>query len=158
MINRSSCYSKFDFVWLALKHVVPWGLRVYIFLVLFVWMPFQGKPVGAHADKETKQKNIFEYLLLSFQTMAIFRMTVVWNQAVYRYLLFALVSVALCHCQTHNNSLFEAKMARQLFNVANIKYFFWVIVVTQSDFWIDLDNLFSHRIEYLVSFSLLDAW
>ena len=29
---------------------------------------------------------------------------------------------AVCHCQTQTTSWFEAKMARQLFNVANIKY------------------------------------
>ena len=33
------------------------------------------KHEGAHADKETKHKNIFECLLLSFQTMPIFRRT-----------------------------------------------------------------------------------
>ena len=33
------------------------------------------KHEGAHADRETKYKSIFEWLLLSFQTMAIFRMT-----------------------------------------------------------------------------------
>ena len=33
------------------------------------------KYVGAHANKETKYKNIFEFLLLSFQTMAILPMT-----------------------------------------------------------------------------------
>ena len=33
------------------------------------------KHVGAHAEKETKYKDIFEYLLLSFQTTAMFRMT-----------------------------------------------------------------------------------
>ena len=43
------------------------------------------------------------------------------NQAVYRYLLCALVCMTLCVIVTHKtNSRFEAKMAKQLFNVANI--------------------------------------
>ena len=32
--------------------------------------------VGAQADEGTKHKNIFEYILLSFQAMTIFRMTI----------------------------------------------------------------------------------
>ena len=47
------------------------------------------------------------------------------SQAVYRYLLCALVCMALCVIVTHKtNSRFEAKMARQLFNLANIKHRF----------------------------------
>ena len=42
---------------------------------------------------------------------------------VYRYLLCALVCMALCVIVTHKTNLwFEAKMARQLFNVGEIKY------------------------------------
>ena len=37
------------------------------------------KHEGTHADKETKQKNIVEYLFLSLQTMAIFRMTMMYQ-------------------------------------------------------------------------------
>ena len=43
---------------------------------------------------------------------------------VLRYLFCALVCTMLCTIAKQNNSLFEAKIARQLFNVANIKYRF----------------------------------
>ena len=47
----------------------------------------------------------------------------VMDQAVYRYLLCALVWMGQCVIVTYKtNSRFEAKMARQLFNVANIKH------------------------------------
>ena len=41
------------------------------------------KHEGAHADKETKHENIFQHLLLSFQTMAIFLMTTVQQLRLY---------------------------------------------------------------------------
>ena len=38
--------------------------------------------VGAHADKETQNKTGYQYLLLSFQTMAIFRMCVFLTEVI----------------------------------------------------------------------------
>ena len=47
------------------------------------------------------------------------------RQAVLRYLLCVLVCMALCVIAKYKTTLlFEAKMARQVFNVANIKYCF----------------------------------
>ena len=49
--------------------------------------------------------------------------TIASTQTAYRYLLCVLVCMALCVIVKHETtSWFKAKMARQLFNVANIKY------------------------------------
>ena len=60
----------------------------------------------------------------------------------------------VCHCQTQNNLLFEAKITRQLFNVANIKYRF---LSDSVRFLNKFRKFIQHRIEYLKSFSLLDT-